>query len=79
MPAELLEEALSCSKSEPKSNVNRLVVTALEEYVARQKRLQFEQAMLEMAADPQIRKECEDISEAFRVAESDGLSIWDKE
>ena len=79
LPAELLEEVLSCSQSEPRRNVNRLVVTALEEFVARRRRLQFEQAMQEMAADPQIRKECENIGEFFRAAESDGLSIWDKE
>ena len=49
LPREIVEEALALAPSELRNNLNRLVITALQEYVARQKALGFEEAMAQMA------------------------------
>lgn len=59
--------------AEASKNWNRLVITALEEYAARHKRLQFEDAMSAMASDPAIQAETRSIGRAFRRTERDGL------
>jgi len=54
-------------------NFNRLVTVALSECAARQKQLLFEQAMAEMARDPQIRAVCAGMEDEFLPTERDGL------
>jgi metal-responsive CopG/Arc/MetJ family transcriptional regulator len=73
LPRPLVEEVMAAAKPEARHNLNRLVVSALREYVAARKARAFEQAMAQMAADPAIRKECAAIAREFAPAESDGL------
>jgi hypothetical protein len=61
--------------AEASKNWNRLVVTALEEYAARRRRLQFEETMAAMAADPAIQAETKSINRTFRCTERDGLML----
>ena len=56
-----------------RGNLNRLVVTALRLFVANEKQKAFEESMRAMAADPSIQRECAAISEAFDIADNDGL------
>jgi hypothetical protein len=75
LSGDLVDAATAVAPSELKDNFNRLVATALEEYTARRKALEFEAAMERMAADPSVREESEAISREFRTAESDGLGV----
>lgn len=74
---DLLEEVKSLASQELKSNVNRLVTVALEEFVATRKRRKFEEAMAQMSADPQLCQESRQINEDFISAELDGLQALD--
>jgi DNA-binding phage protein len=76
LPRELLDRVLSCAEPELKTNINRLVITALEEYAALRKKRKFEKAMADMARDPHIIRESQRISKEFGVAEYDGLANW---
>lgn len=73
LPGALIREAISLAAPELRTNVNRLVTTALKEFVERRKRLNFAAAMEKMSRDPAIRKECKAISDEFSFAERDGL------
>jgi len=64
---------VTSAPAELKTNFNRLVVVALEEFVARRRLQAFAESMAEMAADPAIRQQSELISKEFQVAEGDGL------
>jgi hypothetical protein len=70
---QLVEEASALAPPHLRQNLNRLVTVALQEFAARQKAREFEDAIAAMARDPAIRAECSLISEAFRGTESDGL------
>lgn len=74
LPSRLMEEVVSLAPAGAASNWNRLVVTALEEYAARQRRSKLEESMAEMAADPDIRAETRSINKSFRKTERDGLT-----
>ncbi len=69
----MVGEAVTAAPLELKSNFNRLVILALEEFVAQRRRQAFATAMAEMALDPAIKKETESIIEDFRISEGDGL------
>jgi len=73
LPKSLIEEATSLAPDEIRGNANRLVRVALEEFVARHRQAELDEALARMAADPQIVKESRTLSEEFRSAESDGL------
>jgi len=73
LPARLLEEVRESAPSEGPGNLNALVRSALEEYVARRREEAFAEEMARMAADPALRRACGDIDRAFRAAEGDGL------
>lgn len=73
LPRRLVQEASSLAGPELRHNWNRLVTVALQEFAARRRRLAFEQAMEQMAADPALRSECGAISREFRRADGDGL------
>lgn len=77
LPRNLLTEAQACARPELKSNVNRLVTIALMEFVENRKRFQFEEAMAQMAADPQIKQEIRQINKDFIASELDGLANFD--
>ena len=73
LPRQLVSEVAALAPSELRSNLNRLVTVALQEFAARRKSMAFEEAMARMAADPAIRRECERIAEQFAVADQDGI------
>jgi len=73
LPVKLVEEVRRVSAPELRSNLNRLVVVALEEYSERRRREAFERAMDEMAKDPAILRESRLISAEFRQTDGDGL------
>ena len=74
IPSQLLEEIHNVTEPALRTNFNRLVVTALRDYSIRKKEEAFEKQMAQMAADPGIRSEMEQISVEFSKAERDGLS-----
>jgi hypothetical protein len=73
LPGRLVADIMELAPEEASRNWNRLVVTALEEYAARRRRLRFEATMAEMASDPAIQAASKSINEAFRHTASDGL------
>lgn len=73
LPRILVEEALLAAPEGLRGNLNSLVKVALKEYIARRKASQFEQAMEEMALDPDIQSISQDLSQDFRATEMDGL------
>jgi len=66
LPVKLVEEVRRVSAPELRSNFNRLVVAALEEYSERRKLVTFERAMGLMAKGPAILRESRQISAEFR-------------
>lgn len=73
LPRSLVGEVVIAAPAELKKNFNRLVIIALEEFVAQRRKQGFAIAMAEMAADSAIQKESELIVQQFRNSESDGL------
>lgn len=73
LPRQLVEEASALAPPHLRQNLNRLVTVALQEFAARQRAREFEEAIARMARDPAIRAECAAISTAFQSAEADGL------
>jgi hypothetical protein len=73
LPRRLIEEASALAPPELSQNVNRLVTVALQEFAARRKQREFEEAVARMAADPAIRSECVAIERDLSIAEADGL------
>ena len=73
IPRQLFDDLLQVTDRELRKNVNRLVIVALQEYVAQRKRRGFELALGEMAKDPAIQRENRQISKEFQAAELDGL------
>jgi metal-responsive CopG/Arc/MetJ family transcriptional regulator len=74
IPSQLLEEIHNVTEPALRTNFNRLVVTALRDYSARKKEEAFENQMAQMASDPGIRSEMEQISMEFSYTEQDGLT-----
>lgn len=73
LSARLLKEVERTAPAAMRGNFNRLVRTALEEFVRRRDEAEFAEAMARMARDPAIRAECRAIEAEFRPAEPDGL------
>ena len=73
LPRRLVEEVTALAPPELRQNLNRLVTVALKEFADRQKALEFEKVMAEMATDPGIKSENAVISTDFAIAETDGL------
>ena len=73
LPRQLVKEVSELAPPELRQNLNRLVTVALQEFAAKRKARDFEEAMAQMAADPAIQAECAVISKEFATAEADGL------
>ena len=73
LPRTLVDEVGNIAPVPLRDNFNRLVSTALREYIELHRAKAFERAMQEMAADPQIQAECNAINREFAQFESDGL------
>ena len=68
-----LENEVRRVAREDRSNVNRTVVTALEEFIRQRNNREFQRLMNEMGSDPQIQKASKNISREFTSADMDGL------
>ena len=73
LPRQVIDEVTAAAPAPLRHNFNRLVTTALREFAAKQRSQAFARAMSEMAADSQIRSECEVIERQFAKFEADGL------
>ncbi|MGA3028344.1 MAG: hypothetical protein ABSF98_26650 [Bryobacteraceae bacterium] len=73
LPGALISELKSVAPPELRSNLNRLVIVSLQEYVARRRRQEFESAVAAMAGDPEVRAQCAAIAKDFAATEMDGL------
>lgn len=73
LPPDLVAAALESAPEALKSNFNRLVRTALEEYIEARKASAFAEQMRAMAADPDVRREISTINHEFVTADTDGL------
>ena len=74
LPRQIVEEAARLAPPELKGNWNRLVQTALEQFIIQRKRQRFAEGIAEMAKDPQAMATDRKISEEFSVADADGVS-----
>ena len=74
LPKDIVEEAAKLAPPELKGNWNRLVRTALEQFIIQRKRRRFAESMAEMARDPQAMALNRRISDEFSVTDGDGLS-----
>jgi hypothetical protein len=57
LPRKLVNQAKAVAPEEVKENFNRLVFLALEDFALRRRKKAFEEAMDQMGADPEIRRE----------------------
>ncbi|MSQ32830.1 MAG: hypothetical protein EXR60_00135 [Dehalococcoidia bacterium] len=73
LPRKLAEEVKELAPPELHYSFNRLVVTALHEFVERQRARAFAESVARMAKDPAIQAECAAIARDFAGAEADGL------
>lgn len=74
LPSVLVEEVRRLAAPELQRNLNGIVIVALQEFVARRRREEFENAMAEMARDLDVTRESREITNDFRSAEGDGLT-----
>ena len=73
LPPDLVAAAVKSAPPALKGNFNRLVRTALEEYIRSRKARAFAEEMQAMAEDPDIQREVTVINREFAPAEADGL------
>ena len=73
LPRALIGELNAVAPPELRTNLNRLVILSLQEYVSRRRRQEFASAVAAMAEDPQVQAECAAIARDFAAAEMDGL------
>ena len=73
LPSALIGELNSVAPPELRTNLNRLVIVSLQEYVSRRRRDEFERAVAAMAEDPQVQTECAAIGRDFASTEMDGF------
>ena len=73
LPPDLVAEAVESAPQALKGNFNRLIRTALEEYIETRKARAFADQMRAMAADPDVQREITTINKEFRRADADGL------
>jgi hypothetical protein len=73
LPSVLVSEATRLAPEGVETNFNRLVRTALEEYVERRRQEEFAAAMQRMAEDPEIQAEIQAVQRELAETEGDGL------
>jgi metal-responsive CopG/Arc/MetJ family transcriptional regulator len=73
LPSALIGELDSVAPPELRTNLNRLVILSLQEYISRRRRQEFDRAVAAMAEDPQIQAECAAIARDFAATEMDVL------
>ena len=65
LPSALIGELKAVAPPELRTNLNRLVILSLQEYVSRRRRQEFARAVAAMAEDPQVQAECAAIARDF--------------
>jgi hypothetical protein len=73
LPRQLVDDVLACAPPEFAHNLNQLVAASLREYIAVRKARAFDEAMSQMAADPEIQAASSSITAEFSFANMDGL------
>jgi len=73
LPSTLIRELNSVAPLELRTNLNRLVIVSLQEYISRRREQEFEGAIAAMAEDPEVRAECAAIARDFAATDMDGL------
>jgi hypothetical protein len=73
LPSALIGELNSVAPPELRTNLNRMVILSLQEYISRRRRQEFDRAVAAMAQDPQVQAECAAIARDFAASEMDGL------
>jgi hypothetical protein len=74
LPRGLVDDLIRTAPAELKSNLNRLVIAALQDFIKAQEKRAFDEAMARMSADPSAQAEIRSIESEFRPTEFDGLS-----
>ena len=77
LPHDLVAKAMESAPRDLKNNFNRVVRTALEEYIKAAKDRAFAEQMRAMAADPDVQREITAINRGFKHADADGLGEGD--
>jgi len=73
LPRALIGELNCVAPPELRTNLNRLVIVSLQEYISRRRQQEFESAIAAMAEDPQVQAECAAIARDLAATEMDGL------
>ena len=73
LPVALIGELSAVAPPELRTNLNRLVILSLQEYISRRRQQEFDRAVAAMAEDLQIQAECDAIAKDFSATEMDGL------
>jgi hypothetical protein len=73
LPRVLVEEVFACTPPEIGHNLNRLVASLLRDYVLHRQSLAFDEAMRQMAADPELQSASASITDRFSTMDMDGL------
>ena len=73
LSGQLVRDVTAIAPPELRTNLNRLVIVALEEYAAHRRQAAFEEAMAATGRDPEIQRECGSIAKEFAGTESDGI------
>lgn len=74
LPPDLVQAAFESAPEELKQNFNRLVRTALEQYIEARRMEEFERQMEAIAADPDVLHEVATINREFASTGADGLA-----
>lgn len=74
IPQDLLEELFAVVTAAERENFNRLILTAVREFVATRRARTLTASIAEMVADPDIQRECKAIEREFAAVEADGFA-----
>ena len=74
IPKTLVDDLIQTAPPELKSNLNRLVIAAIQGFIKLQERQMFDEAMTRMSKDPAAQAEIKAIQAEFCPADFDGLS-----
>ncbi len=74
LSSDLVDEVRRLAAPELRRNLNGIVTVALQEFVERRRREEFEASMAEMARDLDVTRESRQITNDFLSAEGDGLT-----
>lgn len=73
LPKTLVQEAVAVAPPGLRGNWNRLVRTALEQYVDELRERRIDEQITEMGKDPHVLADCRRINKEFSQTDADGL------